>query len=1167
MELYAQANQRTAALRQYRACMRVLEEELSVGPSDETTALYQRIRAGKVGRVEREVIAPTPTPPPFPPIHPPPFISGDQEPAEVERSVFVAREPELAQLGRSLDAALAGEGQVVFVTGGAGRGKTALMEEFARRAQSAYPDLLVAIGNCNAYGGVGDPYLPFRELLGMLTGDVEARWAAGTITREMACRLWALLPIAVQALLDHGSSLIGIFLSGVALSSRAAAVAPDGAGWLAQLKELSEREKAEPGNGSTEALTVGPPTALRTGSVESPQVLAQSQLFEQYTDVLHALAAQRPLLLVLDNMQWADAASISLFFHLGLRLKGSRILIVSGYRPDEVAFGRPATLPTAAGQRERHPLEKVLAEFKRCFGDVWVDLTRADEMEGRRFVEAFLDTEPNQLEEDFRGALFGRTGGHPLFTVELLRAMQERGDLVQGGDGEWVEGPALHWERLPARVEAVIEERVGRLDEGLRDILTVASVEGEAFTAQVVAGVQDIVEREILRALSQELGTRHRLVREREEVQMGGQFLSHYQFAHVLFQRYLYNGLGAGERRLLHGEIAVALEELYGDRAAEIAPQLARHYAEAGEGEKAVEYFLHAGDQARLAYAHAEAVDHYRRALTFLQEGGKHGRAARTLMKLGLAYHNGFDFRRARQAYEEGFALWQRAGKTQPADLPTAPHALRMRWFNPTTLDPIRVADTFSTGVIGRLFSGLVEQSPEMGIVPDVAQAWDVQENGRRYIFRLRDDVYWSDGELVTAADFEYAWRRMLDPASGSSQASLLYDIKGARAFHQGEGVWQDVGVQASDDVTLVVELEEPTGYFLHLMASLAPVPRHVVKALGEAWTDVGNIVTNGPFRLEAWQQGESMVLARYAEYHGRFTGNVEKVELSLLLDPSVQLEIYEAGDLDALDITWFPPAEIAAARQRHAGEYVSAPLLLTTYVGFDVNRPPFDDPRVRRAFVLATDREMLADVALQGYVFPATGGFVPPGIPGHSPGIGLPYDPAGARLLLAEAGYPDGRGFPVVDALLPRAAIVRAGCEYQQAQWQENLGVEVAWEGIKLATLLDKLRQEPPHMHVLAWSADYPDPDNFLRVGVPREATGWQNESYSRLMEKARRVMDQEERMELYGQAETILVEESPIMPLYYMRQHLLVKPWVSKFPISAINHWFWKDIIIEPH
>jgi adenylate cyclase len=653
MGLYARTDHRTAALRQYRLCMRILEEELGAPPSEETTALYQRIRSERADRTEREIVAAAPTPPSSPLPHPPPFISG-KEPAEVERSVFVAREPELAQLSRSLDAALAGEGQVVFITGGAGRGKTALMQEFARRALDAHPDLLVAVGNCNAYSGVGDPYLPFRELLGMLTGDVEARWAAGAITRELASRLWALLPVAVQALLDHGSSLIGIFLSGAALLSRVVTVTPDGAGWLGGLRELSEREKAKPGDGST----------------EPAKVLAQSQLFEQYTNVLHALAAQCPLLLILDDMQWADAASISLFFHLGRRLKGSRILMASAYRPDEVAFGRPATPPTAARQMERHPLEKLLAEFKRRFGDVWVDLTRADETGGRKFIEALLDMGPNRLGEDFRGALFRRTGGHPLFTVELLRAMQERGDLVRDRDGEWVEGSALHWERLPARVEAVIEERVGRLEEGLRDILTVASVEGESFTAQVVARVQDVREREVLRALSKELGSRHRLVREREEVQVGGRFLSHYQFAHVLFQGYLYDKLGAGERRLLHGEIAAALEELYGDQAKEIAPQLARHYAEAGEVEKAVAYLSCAGDRALLVYAHKGAIDHYRQALSLLPKGptlpeeGVRRRAA-VLIKLGNAYYQVGNYSLAIQRLEEGLALAHRAGDPQ----------------------------------------------------------------------------------------------------------------------------------------------------------------------------------------------------------------------------------------------------------------------------------------------------------------------------------------------------------------------------------------------------------------------------------------------------------------------------------------------------------------------
>jgi adenylate cyclase len=198
--------------------------------------------------------------------------------------------------------------------------------------------------------------------------------------------------------------------------------------------------------------------------------------------VLRTLAKTHPLLLMLDDVQWADSASIGLLFHLGRRLEGSSILIACAYRPEEVALER-------AG--ERHPLEKVLAEFKWSLGDVWVDLRRADEREGRSFVDALLDTEPNRLGEDFRRALFEHTGGHPLFTVEVLRAMQERGDLVPDAEGRWVEGPSLDWERLPARVEAMIAERIGRLDEELRDVLAVASVEGEWFTAQVVAQVQD----------------------------------------------------------------------------------------------------------------------------------------------------------------------------------------------------------------------------------------------------------------------------------------------------------------------------------------------------------------------------------------------------------------------------------------------------------------------------------------------------------------------------------------------------------------------------------------------------------------------------------------------------------------------------------------------------
>jgi oligopeptide transport system substrate-binding protein len=408
----------------------------------------------------------------------------------------------------------------------------------------------------------------------------------------------------------------------------------------------------------------------------------------------------------------------------------------------------------------------------------------------------------------------------------------------------------------------------------------------------------------------------------------------------------------------------------------------------------------------------------------------------------------------------------------------------------------------------------------------------------------------------------------MLDPASGSPNASLLYDIKGARAFHQDQTPDpSSVGVQALDDLTLEVELEGPTGYFLSLLAHYAtyPVPRHVLEAHGEAWTETSKIVTNGAFKLESWKRGESMVMTHNPEYHGRFRGNLQRVELSCDVDWSAQLEIFEAGNLDTLNLRGLPPLERARAHRRHAGEYVSAPLLGTFYAGFDVARPPFDDPRVRRAFALATDKKTLANQVLKGYEFPATGGFVPSGIPGHSAGIGLPYDPEQARQLLAEAGYPGGRGFPIVEAWTWQRMKPRV--EYLQAQWQESLGVEIAWEVMEFSQFLERVDRAPAHIFQGLWVPDYPDPDACLRASPLRRRTHWRNETYDELVEKARRVLDQGERLGLYAQADRILIEDAAVMPLTYMWSHVLVKPWVRKFPSSAPNQWLWKDIVIEAH
>jgi predicted ATPase len=508
------------------------------------------------------------------------LTAGAEEPPE--DAAFVAREEELQRLRSALDEAVSGHGHVVFVTGDPGTGKTALVNELATQAQARHPELLVASGKCNAHTGIGDPYLPFREVLGLLTGDVEARWAAGAIARDHAVRLWQSLPIAVRALVDTGTDLIDTFVPGEALLSRAKSTDVGGQpDWLVKLRRVVEHRASLP----------APP---------NPQ---QADLFEQYNRVLQALARERPVLLILDDLQWADAGSIDLLFHLGRRIPGRRVLIVGIYRPADVAVGRGG---------ERHPLEGVVHELKRDFGQIEVELGEAGT---RELVDALLDTEPNRLSQDFRRTLYAQTGGHPLFAVELLRGMQEQGALVHDDAGRWIEGENLDWLTLPARVEAVIGERVGRLPEELKKVLTVAAVEGETFTAEVLARVQTADEREMVGVLSADLDRRHRLVTARDIRRLDDRRLSLYRFRHILFQRYLYDHLDAAERAYLHEDVAAALETLYGERTGAIAVHLARHYEQAGRAEKEIKYLRQAGENAIRLSANQEAADHFRKAL------------------------------------------------------------------------------------------------------------------------------------------------------------------------------------------------------------------------------------------------------------------------------------------------------------------------------------------------------------------------------------------------------------------------------------------------------------------------------------------------------------------------------------------------------------------------
>jgi oligopeptide transport system substrate-binding protein len=232
--------------------------------------------------------------------------------------------------------------------------------------------------------------------------------------------------------------------------------------------------------------------------------------------------------------------------------------------------------------------------------------------------------------------------------------------------------------------------------------------------------------------------------------------------------------------------------------------------------------------------------------------------------------------------------------------------------------------------------------------------------------------------------------------------------------------------------------------------------------------------------------------------------------------------------------------------------------------VGFNTNRQPFDDSRVRQAFAQTTDKVKLADVTLRGFSFPAIGGFVPPGILGHTKEIKTPYDPEMAQDLLRDAGYPDGAGFPSVELFYGGDNIIASNLA---KEWQEKLGIEIHCEHFEWNQYTKKLNEEPPHIYTMSWAADYPDPDNFMRVAHFQGLSRWHNETYENLVEEARRVGDQDKRMKMYHEAERILADEIPIIPLTYMRWHVLAKPWVKNLRLTGGFRPWWKEIVLEPH
>jgi ABC-type transport system substrate-binding protein/DNA-binding SARP family transcriptional activator len=897
-------------------------------------------------------------------------------------------------------------------------------------------------------------------------------------------------------------------------------------------------------------------------SREIPLDQEQKHLFDGVTHLLSSLSQDAALVLILDDLHWATESTLQMVHYLARHLLHHEaphpVLLVGTLRPEAVG--------------PQHPLHSFQRQLRR------EGLVRSLDLSGLSLqaVELLLVemSGSGQAVVPLARRLYEETEGNPFFLIETIKALFDAGLLSLEG-GAW-RGDFAHVSRaalpLPLGVSEAIQARMGRLDQDVQQALQAAAVLGREFDFDQLVAVWRQGEEPTLEALDA-------LLRRRFVDEGSGALGRDYAFHHHKIQEVAYAGIPLRGRQHLHARAGRAMETRYASSLEAVAGELAFHFQEARSLDpalkaKAVQYLLLAGDQARLAYAHRESIGYYKRALALQKEGGDYEQAGRTLMKLGLAHHTGFDFAESRRAFAEAFSQWQQAGRRELGTLqPPAPHPLRIRWRCPYTLDPAFCGEYVSSLVLDQIFSGLVSTGPELDILPEVAQSWQVLDGGRRYRFHLRADARWSDGMPLTAHDFEYAWKRVLHPALGGIPSELLA-IKGARAFHQREGVDADqLGIRALDDTTLDVELEEPVSHFLYVLtdSNAFPVPRHVVEAQGAAWTELDSITTNGPFRPEAWDRDRYLSLVRNPYYAGRCRGNVEQVMLRFPQDPSTQdlsapLEQYLRGDLDVLTLTDASVQDGDRIRRRFAAEYLSAPWLFTIYLGFVTNRSPLDDVRLRQALALGADREELADVVLRGMYAPGTGGFVPPGMPGHSPQIGLPYDPDRARQLLVAAGHAAGSRLPVLEGLSvpPIDPLIP---QYLQAQWQENLGVQVAWEVADWPPFRQRLEQDPPHMYLLASVADWPDPSGFLPPHLELARTRWQSRSYEELVERARHTLEQEARLELLCRADQIVVQQAPIVPLFYGRQHTLVKPWVRSFPISALNHWYCKDVVIEPH
>lgn len=472
----------------------------------------------------------------------------------------------------------------------------------------------------------------------------------------------------------------------------------------------------------------------------------------------------------------------------------------------------------------------------------------------------------------------------------------------------------------------------------------------------------------------------------------------------------------------------------------------------------------------------------------------------------------------------------------------------------PPTLDWNLATDYVSINILYHLIEGLAEYNSKLEPVPSLA-SWKVSKDGKTYTYTLKPGLKWSDGVPLTAQHFWDSWERTLNPATASGYAYFLFDVVGAKEYNEGKlKDPQQLGFKAVNDSTFVVTLKKPATYFATIPAFTVtfPIRKDVIEKYGRSWTDPEHMVVTGPFRLTTWKHDSKIEMAPNPNYRGP-RPKLEKVTAYVVGENTTAINMFETGKLHYL--SRLPPLELERLQKNPA--YRSLPYLRGYYYGFNITKPPFDNVKVRKAFAYAINRDEVVSL-LKGGQIPSSS-WIPKGMLGYNPKIGLTYNPEKAKALLAEAGYPNGKGFPAATFMFDTRDDNKAIAERLQAQWRKVLGVNLPAQSEDWKVYLGRLRTDAPGLFRHGWGADFPDPDNFMNMFTSYSGnnfTRWKNPNFDSIVEKAAGEASPAKRVELYNRAQKMLTEEDvAIIPLFIDTINILVAPSVKGLRIDSLG------------